>query len=110
MPDATFRRGVRGEIFIREGEPADALYIIERGSFEVFTGSPSGTERFLARLEKGQFFGETGLIRGAPRNATVRVAMDCEEAETLVVGKEAFFRLIEPGSSFREEIFRVYGV
>jgi hypothetical protein len=35
--------------------------------------------------------------------------MDCEEAETLVVGKDAFFRLIEPGSSFREKIFRVYG-
>lgn len=109
VPDAMFRRGVRGEIFIREGEPADALFIIERGSFEVVTGIPNGTERFLARLEKGQFFGETGLIRGAPRNATVRVAMDCEEAETLVIGKEAFFRLIEPGSSFREEIFRVYG-
>jgi CRP-like cAMP-binding protein len=31
---------------------------------------------FLARLEVGEFFGEMGLIRHAPRTATVRVAAD----------------------------------
>jgi cAMP-dependent protein kinase regulator len=109
IPDASFRRGRRGEIFIREGDAADALHIIERGSFEVVAEITLASERVLARLEKGEFFGEMGLIREAPRSATVRVAQDCDEAETLVVGREAFLRLIEPGSSFRERVFNDLG-
>lgn len=105
VPGASFRRRRPGEIFVREGDPADALYIIERGSFEVVAEVTPGSQRLLARLEPGEFFGEMGLIRHAPRAATVRVAADCEEAETLVVGKEAFLRLVEPGSSFRERVF-----
>lgn len=109
VPGARFRRGRSGEVFVREGDPADALYIIERGSFEVVAEMTPGSERWLARLEKGDFFGEMGLIRDAPRAATVRVAPDCEEAETLVVSKEAFLRLLETGSSFRERIFNELG-
>lgn len=109
LPDAGFRRGRGGEIFIREGEPADAFHIIERGRFEVVTGTVPGAERVLARLENGDFFGEMGLLRNAPRSATVRVAADCEDAETLVVGKAAFLLLMEPGSSFRERVFNELG-
>jgi CRP-like cAMP-binding protein/cytochrome P450 len=109
VPGAHFRRGRPGEIFVREGDPADALYIIERGSFEVVEEIAPGFQRLRARLEPGQFFGEMGLIRNAPRAATVRVAADCDVAETLVVGKEAFFGLAEPGSSFRERVFSELG-
>ena len=109
IPDASFRRGRRDEIFIREGEPSDALYIIERGTFEVVAATAPGAERVLARLAKGEFFGEMGLVRDAPRSATVRVAHDCDEGETFVVGKAAFLRLIEPGSSFRQRVFDELG-
>ena len=107
LPDASFKTYRRGDIVVREGDPADVMYIIERGSFEVVTEIPrgSGSARLLARLETGEFFGEMGLIGNAPRSATVRVALDCDEAETLVVGKVAFARLIEPGAGFRERIF-----
>lgn len=109
VPGARFRRGRAGEIFVREGDEADALYVIERGSFEVVVGVAPAAQHFLARLEAGQFFGEMGLIRNAPRAATVRVAADCDAAETLVVDKEAFLRLVAPGSSFRERVFSELG-
>jgi pentalenene oxygenase len=109
LPDADFRRGRGGEIFVREGEPADAFHIIERGRFEVVAETVPGAEHVLARLGKADFFGEMGLIRDAPRSATVRVAADCDDAETLVVGKAAFLRLMEPGSSFRERVFNELG-
>ena len=111
LPDASFKTYRRGDIVVREGDPADVMYIIERGSFEVVTEIPrgSGSARLLARLETGEFFGEMGLIGNAPRSATVRVALDCAEAETLVVGKVAFARLIEPGAGLRERVFLEVG-
>jgi len=66
-------------VFVREGDPADALYIIERGSFEVTVKTPRGETR-LGLLEAGEVFGEMGLLRNAPRAATVRVAVDCDTA------------------------------
>lgn len=104
--EADFRRGRRGEIFVREGDPADVLHVVQRGTFEVVIEIAPGTQRILARLGPGDFFGEMGLLRNAPRAATVRVAADCDDAETLLVGKEAFLKLIEPGSTFREKVYR----
>jgi CRP-like cAMP-binding protein/cytochrome P450 len=109
VPAATFRRGRSGDVFVREGDPADALYIIERGSFDVTVETPRGETRHLARLEAGEVFGEMGLLRNAPRSATVRVAADCDAAETLVIDKAAFLRMIEPRSAFREQLFAEVG-
>jgi len=107
--DAQFRRGRSGEVFVTEGDPADAFYVVERGSFEVVQRTPAGGEHVVAVLGKGDFFGEIGLIRDRPRNATVRVASDCDEAEALVVGRRGFLRLTEQGSASRERIFRELG-
>jgi len=109
VPDATFRSGRAGEIFVREGDPADALHIIGRGSFEVVVEVGAGLQRQVASLGEGEVFGEMGLLRNAPRSATVRVAADCEHAETLVIGKEAFLKLIEIGPTFRANIFQLLG-
>jgi len=106
VSDVQFKQGRRGDMFVRQGEPADAFFIIERGSFEVVLEVSPGAERTLARLKKGEFFGEVGLVHGAPRMATVRVASNCDEAQTLVVSKEAFLRLVEPASRTRERVFR----
>ena len=107
IPDASFKPWRAGDIVVREGDPADAMYVIERGQFEVVTGVPAepGAEQLLARLGSGDFFGEMGLIGDAPRSATVRVARDCEDAETLVVGRATFARLLEPDAGFRERLF-----
>lgn len=105
LADARFRRGRNREVFVREGDPSDSFHVIERGAFEVVREILPGAERVIARLEKGEFFGEMGLLRDAPRTATVRVASDCDDAETLVLGKDAFLRLIEPEAKFRERVF-----
>lgn len=63
-----------GEIFIRKGDAADALYIIESGVCQVFNYDESGNEIILVRLELGNFFGEQAVLNQAPgrRNANVR--------------------------------------
>lgn len=58
-----------GTVIFREGDAPDGMYIVRIGQVCVSKRFPGG-ERRLAYLTRGDFFGETGLLRGLPRNAT----------------------------------------
>lgn len=60
-----------GRALIREGEPADALYIVRRGRFEAFVG-----DRRVNTIDTDGWFGEIGLLQRVPRTATVVAATD----------------------------------
>jgi CRP-like cAMP-binding protein/Zn-dependent protease len=82
----------RGSAVFRQGEEADAFYIVRRGSVNVVEEDPEhGTERVLATLGRGQSFGELGLMQEAPRAATVRAA---EDTELFEVDRPTFDRLL----------------
>jgi CRP-like cAMP-binding protein len=55
-----------GDVIVGEGLTGLGFYLILDGKAEVRRGS-----RVLARLEKGQFFGEMSLIDKQPRSADV---------------------------------------
>ena len=59
-----------GAAIVRQGEIADRLYIILMGECEV-SRVAGGTPQALAQLQAESFFGESGLLAGAPRNASV---------------------------------------
>lgn len=61
-----------GEVVIRQGDEADDLFVVGKGTLLVTAASPDGDEVTLARLGPGDFFGEIGLLRRVPRTATVR--------------------------------------
>src|SRR5689334_20039021 len=57
---------------VRQGEPADALFLIESGIVGVFVRDPRlQIVRLVNQLQAPESFGETALITGAPRTATV---------------------------------------
>lgn len=60
-----------GEVVVRQGEFADAAYIIIDGRCEV-TREDDGETRVLRVMEAGEVFGETAILAGSPRTATVR--------------------------------------
>jgi CRP-like cAMP-binding protein len=61
-----------GEVVFRKGEVGDALYVVQSGAVDVyrrkFTWIPGGR---LARLSRGDFFGEMALLDQPYRTATV---------------------------------------
>ncbi|HYK96757.1 MAG TPA: cyclic nucleotide-binding domain-containing protein, partial [Candidatus Acidoferrales bacterium] len=93
-----------GQIVVREGEPAEAFYVITRGEALVMGRDSSGTETILNTLKEDQYFGELGLLRGEPRNATVRARTSLE---VITVSKEAFEMLVKSSQQTADEIARV---
>lgn len=78
-----------GAAVVREGEPADAMYIVKSGVLNVCR-QVQGEIKHINLLSAGEFFGEMALIDGSPRSADVLV----KEAAVLVrLGSEAFKRL-----------------
>ena len=65
-----------GDTIVAEGDPADRFYVIARGEVAITRRSPDGEEIKLARLGRGQFFGEVGILAETRRTATVRAIGD----------------------------------
>jgi CRP-like cAMP-binding protein len=76
----------KGDEIVRQGEPADAFFVISRGTAEVAL-SHDGQEHVIATLGKGSFFGEMAFLREGTRTATVRAASD---ADCIVLTRSVF--------------------
>jgi CRP-like cAMP-binding protein len=81
----------RGEVIFHEGDPGEALLVLESGRVKVFTYADSGDETLLAILGPGECFGELALIDGEPRSATIQAI---EPVEAVSVGRAAFLQLV----------------
>ena len=68
----------RDSAVIAAGDPTDALYIVISGRLKVVMSGNEGREAILAILNRGDFFGEIGLIDQAPRSASVVTLESCE--------------------------------
>jgi len=75
-----------GERIIRAGTPGDKFYIMISGKVRVNAG-----EDTLAVLEKGDYFGETALLKDVPRTANIDALSD---GRLLVIEGDAFRELM----------------
>ncbi len=73
------RRLSAGEALFREGDAADGLYVLTRGSVSVLAGadSASGGRRFLS-FSPGLMLGETAMLDGGGRSATALADVESE--------------------------------
>jgi NADH dehydrogenase len=86
-----------GETIFDMGDVGDKVYFIANGEAQVVQdGKP------IARLGRGELFGETALIHNDPRNATVSAVT---ALDVVVVDREAFHELLGnlPGLNDRIE-------
>lgn len=67
-----------GETIYAEGDIGSGLYMIRSGRVRLSIAPPEGEITELARLEPGDFFGETALTEAAPRLTTATAVEPCE--------------------------------
>ena len=72
-----------GTVIFREGEPGRCMYAIHWGKVGIFTGYGTPEEKKLTELMPNQFFGEMGMIEGAPRSATAVILDEKTTLETI---------------------------
>jgi len=65
-----------GDVITRQGAVAHWLYILTRGEAEVWLESRDAPRRLVAVLDPPNVFGETGMMTGEPRHATVSARGD----------------------------------
>src|SRR5262245_34482242 len=63
-----------GEMLFRQGDPADAAYLVVAGRLRVVTHDPE--ERVVGEVGRGEMVGEMALLEGVPRMASVIAARD----------------------------------
>ncbi len=73
LPNVHLTRFSAGAVIIRQGDPAENFFVMASGRVDVVHRTPNGREHVVNQLEAGEWFGEMGILNGAPRNATVRV-------------------------------------
>lgn len=72
----------RGHVLIEEGAPADKLYIVLRGRFDVLAG-----ETKIAEISVGEPIGEIAFFAGGERTANV---VSARNSEVLVLSRVAY--------------------
>src|SRR5262252_6658588 len=81
-----------GQVIVRQGDPADSLYLVRIGFVKINEEYPGG-ELVLAYLSRGDYFGEIGLLGGGMRTASC-IALDHVEVVKI------------SGDDFREMVAR----
>lgn len=93
-----------GDVITHQGAVAHWLYMLVEGEAEVFLDNASGGgRRKLSTLHAGSYFGEMGLMTGAPRTATVIASRD---TECYMLDKAAFEDILKNRPELAEEISR----
>lgn len=95
----------KGNIITKQGDARSHwLYIIISGEAEVYLSLENGERRVVTTLGHGNFFGEMGLMTGAPRSASVIAKSD---VECYRLDKEVFEEVMQARPAIADEISHI---
>lgn len=80
-----------GELLLQQDVPGDALLLLTRGSVRVSRMSVSGRERVMGDIYAPGVVGETAVLEGGERSATVRAL---EDVTALMLYREHFEQIL----------------
>jgi CRP-like cAMP-binding protein len=86
-----------GSSIVTEGDPGDCAYVIVSGSCVASKNDESGARIVLRRLGPGAVFGETAVLSGGVRTATVQAE---DEVVVSVVSREVLEQNLGVGTPF----------
>lgn len=80
-----------GEWLFRQGDPADAMYVVRSGRLDVLREDDEGEPELLNELGRGSIIGELGLLSAENRSASIRSRRD---ATLLRVDRDSFTKML----------------
>jgi len=94
-------RYTKGDVICRQGDIADAFYLVRLGFVRVSEPHPGG-ELVLAYLGRGSYFGEIGLLNGEGRRTATCTALD--HVELVRIHAEEFHQMTEQFPDVRRSL------
>jgi len=91
-----------GKLLMRQGDPADAAYLIIEGDVEVVLETPAG-QFVVATIGANEIVGDMGILGNSPRAATVRAK---DRVIALRISKEPFMRMVREFPSMAVSIMQ----
>ena len=92
-----------GSIVLHEGAPPDRLYIVTKGQIEVQVEAPDGDRMVVARMGRGQYFGEIELLRGGANIASIRADLE-SGVEVATLDRDTFNGLMSESEPTRKAV------
>jgi CRP/FNR family cyclic AMP-dependent transcriptional regulator len=80
-----------GDVIVRQGDYGDAAYVVVDGQVSVTVGSGTRAHE-VARLQRGELFGEIAVLIPRPRSATVVAITD---VDLMVLERQVFLKELE---------------
>jgi CRP/FNR family transcriptional regulator, cyclic AMP receptor protein len=77
MVSGVTKRFADGDVVFKQGDWADAMYIVRRGKVRIYRDQ-EGKETTLATIPQGKFFGEMAIFDGKPRSASAQAVGEVE--------------------------------
>jgi len=96
----TVRDYAKGSVVFSQGDPAEAVFYIQKGQVSFRVVSEQGKEAVVALLGAGSFFGEACL---AGQRLRVETAFAIEECRIMRLEKVSILRLIHEQPEFSEK-------
>ena len=85
------RHYAAGEILITEGSRIEGLHVVTEGTAALSIRTGDGMQQELAKLQKGEYFGESSIVSGTAIEVTVTALTDLE---LVVISPEGMYRLL----------------
>ncbi len=80
-----------GAVLFRTGDPGQAMYVVAKGTMEIFITDLAGQKIVLAECGPGEVFGELAMLDAGPRTAS---AVALEDTELLELDRDDLLLLV----------------
>lgn len=92
----------KNEMLFMEDDPADAMFLIDKGRVRIFKTSLQGKEHVLHFAEEGESFAEAALFgfMGYPANAQAS-----RKSSIVRIPKDVFLKILNEDEEFRNSVF-----
>lgn len=94
-----------GERIVSAGERGACMFVVQSGTVRLAARpeDPDDPPSEIARLEKGDFFGESALLEGQPYRTMAEAVTDCEIVE---IGASTFERMLRGNPEIAVRLLR----
>jgi CRP-like cAMP-binding protein len=93
----------RGQVAFEQGDPADDVRYLQKGTIKISVLSRLGREAVVAILAAGDFFGEGAL---AGQSVRLETATAMAPSSVLIIAKQAMVRLLHEEPLFADRFLR----